>query len=168
MADGFDVKLTGVDELTKALAEATKQIRTKAVRSALRKAGNVISKAAKQAAPVLKVPTKMRNSGTVKKNIAVRNSKFARQAGNEGVFIGVRPLRGSRQKKLGKASAKNPNDPFYWRFLEFGTKKMKARNIFGPNEKGFMRQAAEEGNEAVDVFMDSVIPQIEKLNEKAK
>lgn len=160
MADGFDVKLTGIDELTKALANATKQIRTKAVRSSLRKAGNVISKAAKQAAPVLKVPTKTRNAETVKKNIAVRNSKFARQAGNEGVFIGVRPLRGSRQKKLGKASAKNPNDPFYWSFLEFGTKKMSARK--------FMTNAADKGNEAVKVFMDSVIPQIEKLNAKAK
>ena len=161
MADGVTVKLEGVDALNKALAEATKQIRTKAVRSALRKAGQVISKEAKQAAPVLSAPTKTRKPGTVKKAIAVRASKFARQAGNEGVFINVRPLRGSRQKTLGKAGAKNPNDPFYWRFLEFGTVKMKARPFLSP-------AAESKGNEAIKTFMDSVIPQIEKLNSKAK
>ncbi|MEN6635553.1 MAG: HK97-gp10 family putative phage morphogenesis protein [Clostridiaceae bacterium] len=161
MADGVTVKLEGVDALNKALAEATKQIRTKAVRSALRKAGQVISKEAKQAAPVLSAPTKTRKPGTVKKAIAVRASKFARQAGNEGVFINVRPLRGSRQKALGKAGAKNPNDPFYWRFQEFGTKKMKARPFLSP-------AAENKGNEAIKTFMDSVIPQIEKLNNKAK
>ena len=161
MADGVTVKLEGVDALNKALADATKQIRTKAVRSALRKAGQVISKEAKQAAPVLSAPTKTRKPGTVKKAIAVRASKFARQAGNEGVFINVRPLRGSRQKALGKAGAKNPNDPFYWRFLEFGTVKMKARPFLSP-------AAESKGNEAIKTFMDSVIPQIEKLNNKAK
>lgn len=160
MDDGFTVKLEGIDELKRALADASKQIRTKAVRGALRKAGQVISKAAKQAAPVLSAPTRTRNPGTVKKAIAVRNSKFARQAGDEGVFIGVRPLRGSRQKKLGKAGAKNPNDPFYWRFLEFGTKKMKARP--------FLRPASDsQGETAIKTFMDSVIPQIDKLNAKA-
>ena len=161
MADGVTVKLEGVDALNKALADATKQIRTKAVRSALRKAGQVISKEAKQAAPVLSAPTKTRKPGTVKKAIAVRASKFARQAGNEGVFINVRPLRGSRQKALGKAGAKNPNDPFYWRFQEFGTVKMKARPFLSPS-------AESKGNEAIKTFMDSVIPQIEKLNTKAK
>ena len=161
MADGVTVKLEGVDALNKALADATKQIRTKVVRSALRKAGQVISKEAKQAAPVLSAPTKTRKPGTVKKAIAVRASKFARQAGNEGVFINVRPLRGSRQKTLGKAGAKNPNDPFYWRFLEFGTVKMKARPFLSP-------AAESKGNEAIKTFMNSVIPQIEKLNAKAK
>lgn len=175
MADGVTVKLEGVDALNKALAEATKQIRTKAVRSALRKAGQVISKEAKQAAPVLSAPTKTRKPGTVKDAITVRGSKLARQAGNEGVFIGVRPAKGAKYKAIGKIfgvsirakvrqskrGAKSPDDPFYWRFLEFGTAKMKARPFLSP-------AAESKGNEAIKTFMDSVIPQIEKLNEKAK
>lgn len=160
MADGISAKLEGIDELKRALAGAAKSIRTKAVRSAMRKAGAVITKAARQAAPVLSAPTKNRKPGTVKKAIVTRNSKFARQAGDEGVFISVRPLRGARQKVLGKAGAKNPNDPYYWRFLEFGTKKMAARPFLSP-------AADSKGNEAVQVFMDSVVPQIEKLNRKA-
>lgn len=160
MVDGVVVKLEGIDELKKALADVSKKIRVKAVRSALRKAGAVIAKAARQSAPVLHVPTKKRHTGTVRKNIAVRNSKFARQAGDEGVFVGVRPLRGSRQKKLGKAGAANPNDPFYWRFLEFGTKKMARRAFLGP-------AVQQEGENAIKEFMNHVIPQIEKLDKKA-
>lgn len=161
MADGFQVQLHGVDELKRALTDAAKQIRTKAVRNALKEAGKVIQAAAKTSAPILATPTKTRTPGTVKKAIAVRASKFARQAGNEGVYVSVRPLKGSRQKRLGKAGARNPNDPFYWRFLEFGTRKMSARP--------FMRPAASaKGTEAINKFMKSVIPQIEKLNAKVK
>lgn len=182
--DGITVKLEGVDELKRALASAAQNIRTKAVRSSLRAAGRVIQSAAKAAAPVIPAPTKTRSPGTLKKAIAVRPSKFARQAGDEGVFIGVRPLRGSRQKKLGKAGATNPNDPYYWRFVEFGTKphviKAKtgkvlswgghfAKSVKHPGTKGqrFLTASAEsKGQEAVAKFMDSVIPQIEKLNAK--
>lgn len=160
MADSIEIRVGGFDEMRRALADASEAIRVKAVRSALRKAGNVFKASAQAAAPYLVVPTKRRNVGTVKKAIAVRNSRFARQAGDEGVFVGVRPLRGSRQKRLGKAGASNPNDPYYWRFVEFGTKKMSARP--------FLRPAANKGAEAVKVFMDSVVPQIEKLDAKAR
>lgn len=165
MADGVSVRLEGVDELKRALADAAAGIRKKAVRGALREAGKVIQIAAKARAPVMntaayKTAPKYRKPGTVKKAIAVRASKFARRRGDEGVFIGVRSLRGAAQKKKGKAGAKNPNDPFYWRFLELGTKKMRARP--------FLRQAAEhQGNAAIRKFMTSVVPQIEKLNRKA-
>ena len=43
MADEIAVKLGGFDAMNRALLAATKDIRTKAVRSALRKAGNVIT-----------------------------------------------------------------------------------------------------------------------------
>lgn len=163
MADTIEVKLVGIEDLKRALAEASKAIRTKAVRGALREAGKVIQSAARAAAPVLAVPTPRRKPGTVKKNIVVRASKFARQAGDEGVFINVRPIGRSKARvaKLGKAGAANPNDPYYWRFVEMGTKKLAARP--------FLRPAAEsKGQEAIDKFMTSVIPQIEKLNNRVK
>lgn len=161
MADGMVVKLEGVDELKRALAGASAEIRKKAVRGALREAGKVIQAAAKLAAPVLAVPKKGRAAGTVRKNIVVRASKFARRTGDEGVYINVRGIRGAaRVKKLGQAGASNPNDPYYWRFLELGTKHMRARP--------FLRTAAaNKGQEAIARFMQSVVPQIEKLNEKA-
>lgn len=162
MADALSIKLDGVDELKRALAEAATTIRTKAVRGALREAGKVIQAAARAAAPVLAVPTKTRTPGTVKKNILVRASKFARQAGDEGVYINVRGIRGkARVKKLGRGGAKNPNDPYYWRFLEFGTRKMAARPFLRP-------AATSKGPEAIQKFMASVVPQIEKLNARVK
>lgn len=163
MADRFSVKLEGVEELKTALADAASKIRTKAVRSALREAGKVIQAAAKAAAPVLRVPSAYRKPGTVAKNIAVRASKFARRMGDEGVFINVRPIGSSkaRQGKLGKAGATNPNDPYYWKFLEFGTRKMAARPMLRP-------AANAKGSEAIRKFMDSVVPQINKLNERSK
>lgn len=160
MADGFLVRLQGIDDLKRALDEASSAIRKKAVRGALREAGKVIQAAARSAAPVLASPTKTRRPGTVKRNIVVRASKFARKDGNEGVYVSVRGIKGAaRVKRFGKAGASNPNDPYYWRFVEMGTRKMAARP--------FMRSAADsKGKEAVDAFMRSVVPQIEKLNKR--
>ncbi len=187
MADKISLKLEGVDTLKTALDSVAKDVRKKSVRTALRKAVQVISKAAKADAPVLALPQKNRKSGTLKRAIVVRPSKNARRAGDEGVFVGVRPLRGARQKKLGRAGKDNPNDPYYWVWQEFGwtaggphkinggqrrriserasrIASGKARFIPG---KRFLSNAASKGPEAVRVFMDSVIPQIEKFN-KAK
>jgi HK97 gp10 family phage protein len=161
MADSVRVRLEGVDQLRAALKDAAQTIRTRAVRGALRKAALVIRNAAKARAPVLQVATPRRKAGTVRNRISVRPSKFARQAGNEGVFVGVKPLRGKVDlRRFGKAGANNPNDPFYWRFLEFGTRKMRARPFLGP-------AASQRGGEAVQVFMREVVPQINRLNSRA-
>lgn len=160
MADGFTIKLEGVEELKRAMSDASAKIRTQAVRGALRKAGRVIQAEARLLAPVLKVPVKTRRPGTVKRNIVVRASRFARQVGDEGVYVNVRGLRGrARVAKLGRAGANNPNDPYYWRFVELGTRKMAAMS--------FLRPAADRrGEEAIRTFMGDVVPQIERLNRK--
>lgn len=161
-SDTLRIDLVGVDALKRALAGAAEEIRTKAVRGALREAGKIIQVTARNLAPVLDVPTSRRKPGTVKKNILVRVSKFARQRGDVGVYINVRGIRGkTRVAKLGKAGASNPNDPYYWRFVEFGTKRQVARP--------FLRPAVTlSGEAAIDKFMQFVIPQIEKLNNRAK
>jgi HK97 gp10 family phage protein len=84
-----------------------------------------VRNAARRSAPVLRAGTALkapyRKPGTVRDAIRVRTSKADRKAGDVGVFVNVRPA------KAGARGAKNPNDPFYWRWLEFGTKKMSAR-----------------------------------------
>jgi len=171
--DGITVRLEGIDELKRALGDAAVKIRTKAVRAALREAGKVIQAQAKVNAPLLKAPARNRRRGTVARNISVRPSKFARRDGNEGVYVSVRPLRGSRQKKLGRAGANNPNDPFYWVFQEFGWQPRAPKKGKGPRAQRvpgryFMTSAAQtKGQEAISVFMNRVVPQIEKLNERA-
>lgn len=44
--------------------------------------------------------------------------------------------------KHGKSGAKNPNDPFYWRFVEFGTSKMPAKPFLRPAFEQSKHQAA--------------------------
>lgn len=184
MADGVQIKLDGVDELKRALEALPAAIRTKAVRGALTAAGRVIQKQARINAPVLKSSTATRTAGTVRKAISVRRSRQRTRNADEGVFVGVRPLRGSRQNKLGRAGASNPNDPYYWWWVEFGTKphtikaKRKkllrvgtgyAKSVQHPGIKGqrFMTRAAEQkGNEAIQTFMRQVVPQIERLNKR--
>lgn len=182
MADSLQVRLEGIDELKRALADAAAEIRTKAVRGALRQAGNVIRKSARQAVPVLARPVMRggqlaRKPQTVRNAIAVRNSKLARREGNEGVFVGVRPAKGARfrtrtvkalgvrirqrtQVRASKRGRYSPDDPYYWRYLEFGTRHMGAR--------AFLRPAFEaQGRAAIDAFMESVVPQINKINARA-
>lgn len=152
------VELRGADQLRDALLQLPDQLRRRVLRKAVRSAGNAIAKAARSSAPILKKATKYRNPRTVRRAISVRTSKVDRRAGDVGVFVNVRPIGRSvaRVAKLGKASAKNPNDPFYWRFLEFGTKKMSKRP--------FLKPAAERiGASAIDQAVRVAAAEIEKL-----
>lgn len=156
MSDGITVQLQGVDELKRALEQVPDKLKKKGLLKALRLAGNVVRDAARRAAPVLQTPTPIRKPGTVRRALVVRPSKFARKAGDIGVYVSVRPLRGARTKKLGAAGATNPNDPFYWRFLEFGTRKMRKRP--------FLAVGAAKLEQAADVFMREAAAAINQLN----
>lgn len=176
-SDGITVKIEGIEELKRALAEIPQALRKKVLLGALRKAARVVSGAAKAAAPVLSTPSPYRTRGLVKRRISVRTSKEARRSGDVGVFVNVRPAPGAKYKtvrgsflgvktrtrtlvKASQRGARSPTDPFYWRFLEYGTRKMRARP--------FLMPAADRLPEALAVFEREVIPQIEKLNARAK
>lgn len=124
-------KLEGLDQLMLSLRNVPNNLRKKALTKALRAAGKVILDEARARAPVLKTATPYRRAGTVKKAIKIRVSKMDKRQGNVGVFINVKPLtkaqigkhKASSAKAGGKASGSaNPNDPYYWRWLEFGHK----------------------------------------------
>lgn len=119
------VQVKGLDELKRKLADVPKALRKRVLRNALAAGAREVRDVAKRNAPVLTLGTSMkapyRKPGTVRDAIRVRTSKADRKAGDVGVFVNVRPA------KAGARGAKNPNDPFYWRWLEFGTRKMAAR-----------------------------------------
>ncbi len=171
-ADTVVVKLNGIGELKRALAALPEKLRRKALLGPMKKAMRVVRDAAKQAVPVLSMPSPYRTKGLLKKKLTVRVSKVSRQAGNVGVFVNVRPAEGAKFKTIGRIAgarvrikkkesqlgAKSPNDPFYWRFVEFGTKKMGARPFLTPS--------ANKLSEALAIFEREVIPEIEKLNQR--
>lgn len=122
---GEVVRIEGLDEFKRKLAEVPKAMRKRVLRNALAAGAREVRDVAKRNAPVMTLGTALkapyRKPGTVKQAIRVRTSKADRRAGDVGVFVNVKPA------KAGQRGAKSPNDPFYWRWLEFGTRKMAAR-----------------------------------------
>ena len=147
-------KVSGIPELKAALAGLVPKLRRQALRNALAAGARVVRDEARRRAPVLQptLRSPYRKAGTVRKAVAVRTSKAARRAGDVGVFVNVRPA------KRGQRGAKSPNDPFYWRFLEFGTVKMQPRQ--------FLQAGARKLTEALEVFKKTIGPQIQKMNRK--
>lgn len=139
---GEVVRIEGLDELKRKLAEIPRAMRKRVLRNALAAGAREVRDVAKRNAPVMTLGTSLsapyRKPGTVKQAIRVRTSKADRKAGDVGVFVNVKPA------KAGQRGAKNPNDPFYWRWLEFGTRKMAARP--------FLQQATSALPKALAIF----------------
>ncbi len=120
MAD--EINVLGLKEIQSTLNKLPARLGEKVVRAALRAAAQVIRKDAQSRAPVLQQPKWGRKPGTIKKNITVKRSKKDKY----GVYLTVAGLSAKKIKafKGGSASkdaAYNPDDPWYWHFLEFGT-----------------------------------------------
>lgn len=173
---GVDTQqLRGFDSLAAKLREIPKALRRRVLRNALAAGGRIVRDEARRLAPVLQPGGAVRNRtpGLVRNQLSVRTSKRARQAGDVGVFINVRPAQGAkfrtrvtravglkiRQRTLVRASERGANsarDPFYWKFLEFGTKKMRARS--------FLRPAAAKLPQALTAFQGAVGRWVAKVN----
>lgn len=152
----ISAKVHGIPDLKAALAGIVPKLRVRALRNALAAGARVVQREARaKALPSLSaasVPVRKgyRKPGTVRKAISVRTSSIAKRKGDVGVFVNVRPA------KRGQRGAKNPNDPFYWRWLEFGAKHMPARE--------FLQAGGKRLGEALQVFKRTIGPQIAKLN----
>jgi HK97 gp10 family phage protein len=148
-----DVKVEGVETLVAKLRAITPALRKKALGAALRAGAALVRDDAKRRVPILSEASALRNPyrrpGTVKKAIRVRTSNIARRAGDVGVFVNVKPAAGARYRvqttrvlglkfkdrtlvRASRRGAQSPVDPFYWRFLEFGTRRMAARPFLKP------------------------------------
>lgn len=172
-------RVEGLEQLDARLRELTTQLRARVLRNALSAGAREVRNAARRSAPVLRAGTALkapyRKPGTVRDAIRVRTSKVAKRSGDVGVFVNVKPLPGNKYKrtttrlpftgkkvkkfvlvKRTERSAKNPNDPFYWRFLEFGTRRMSARP--------YLRPAADKLPQALTVFERSLAKYLDKVN----
>lgn len=150
-----DVRVDGLAELLRTLQQLPIEIAAKGggpVRSALFKAAKVVRDAAIAKAPL--------RTGALRKAIYVYRDRSPESAGvAERYLVGVRKVRLSKKERkqlramLGAMRAQGvearvvavEGDPYYWRFLEFGTASTTARP--------FLRPALEEHRgEAVEVF----------------
>lgn len=175
----IEAKVTGLPDLREALRGIVPKLRVRALRNALAAGARLVQASARAATPVLNasalaVRKGYRTPGTVRKAISVRTSKTSRAAGDVGVFVNVRPAKGAayrsttsrvlglkvRTRALKRASqrgAKSPHDPYYWRFINFGT-------AAGLRAWHFLERGADRLPQALQVFTAKIGPAIEKLN----
>lgn len=127
----FSVKVEGLAELREAMKALPKELAAGPMRSALNKAAEVVQEQAIANAP--------EDSGTLKR--AIFRAKHKQTSGPfvESWIVGVRMGRkfGAKTKKDGSRILSR--DAWYWKFLEFGTSKMKPWR-----GSGFLRPAFEQ------------------------
>ena len=183
-----EIRIEGLQDAMAALRGLPDKLRKRALRNAIGAAARVVRDAARKAAPVISATSPMvikgwRKPKTLRNAIMVRTSKVSTRQGNVGVFVNVRPAKGAKYRggKLVSASkrgTKSPDDPYYWRWLEFGRKgrkgspgarKSRERRSVGPiKAMRFMQGAATKLGEALTAFNASILPQIAKLNSRPK
>jgi HK97 gp10 family phage protein len=156
---GVDTQqIQGFDDLAAKLREIPKAMRKRVLRNSLAAGARLVRDAARRSAPVLSAAAARkapyRTPGLLKNSVVVRTSKQDRRNGNVGVFVNVRPA------KSGMRGAKSKSDPFYWRFVNFGTAKMPARP--------FLSGAAAQLPQALQVFQSAVGKWVAKTNATGK
>lgn len=153
--------MNGIEGLAVTLQEIPVKLRRRALRNALAAGARIVRDSARffrrtntAGSPLTgNAISRFRRRGTVEKAINVRTSKIAAQAGDVGVYVNVRPL--------GKgAGAHNPSDPYYWRWIEFGSKFARAFP--------FLLPAAARLVDALHTFERTLGPQIARLNTNPK
>lgn len=156
----IDLTVSGLPELMAALASIPTKLRRRALRNALAAGARIVRDAARMnrrstgaGSPITGNAVRRYTRGSVAKAISVRTSKLATRAGDVGVFVNVRPIK----KGAGRS---NPNDPFYWRFLEFGTRFMAARPFLTP--------AGGRLADSLHKFEEVLGPQIQRLDTNPK
>ncbi|OZN25256.1 hypothetical protein CFY87_03685 [Actinobacillus seminis] len=142
----LSVKVTGLKELKQRLSTLERKAKNRIAVKAMRRGGIIIRDQARENAPLLKEKVPHRKRGTLRKSIVTRTK--LQKDGSVRTVIFVRTLKNSKilefKSKTGKSGAYNPNDPFYWRFLEFGTSKMPAQPFLQPAFSSKKEKALQE------------------------
>jgi len=151
------------EELERALRQLPAKLQKRAVKSALRKGANVIKKAAQQNARRF---DDLETAAKVWKEITVRTGK-RRRNGDVVMRVGVKggakryvDNKENRRKGRVGGSYEGSGEVYYWRFLEFGTAKMRAQPFMRPAMSEHWREAMDTVSKALEV---AIAKQAEKL-----
>lgn len=156
------IRIDGLDGLLQSLRQLPKELQGKPLLSGMRKGGNLIRDEAKRR--VVRASGFLANQIVVRRAAAKDRRKAGVGAGGEYFTVGVRTgkkvryantKRNRRQGRAGKLYEQS-GWAYYWRFLEFGTKNMRA--------KPFLTPAAEaRGPQAAKVMIDETRNAIDKI-----
>jgi HK97 gp10 family phage protein len=170
MTDKADVKVSGAAALAAALRDLAPNMRRGPAQRALRAgAAPVLERAIAETPslvkPVIRNGKTIRKPGTLRRALRIRTSKDTAKNGDVGVFVNIKPLERSAVRTFkddtGRRSSENPDDPFYWRFVHFATKKNK-------NPKPFLTRAgAVLQGESLRLITQALVGYFDRLNKKA-
>lgn len=171
MAGEFKLKVDGIDGLRIELQKLAPEMRRGPGRRALVKGAEPVLARAIVETPelsrdVYKRGRLVRRKGTLRRALKIRSSKDVNKTGDVGVFVNIKPLTKGAiadfKAATGRGGGDNPDDPFYWRWVHFATKRNK-------NPKPFLTRAANAVLESVSLpIISAVLKQyVEKLNNKA-
>lgn len=157
----LSVKVTGLKELKQRLSTLERKAKNRIAVKAMRRGGVIIRDQARANAPLLKEKVPHRKRGTLRKSIVT--STKPQKDGSVRTIIFVRTLKNNKilefKSKTGKSGAYNPNDPFYWRFVEFGTSKMPAQPFLQP---AFSTKKEQASREIITTLRDDILREARK------
>jgi HK97 gp10 family phage protein len=146
-----NVRIEGLAELEYNLSTLGVEMRKRGTRRMMAQAAIPMRDEAKRRAPVLREPDPRRRAGTLRDRIRIwlhRDSPYP-----VTYYVGVRGLsRGSIRKfkaaNKGAKGSDNPDDPYYWRWVELGTSKMRAQPFLRPAYEATKMESARRALEA--------------------
>lgn len=138
------VEIKGLRELQEAMRQLPKKLERRVLNAALMTGAREIANEAKARAPV--------RTGTLRRNIRARPGRPT-DGHTATTIVGVRKLTFRQVARL-RSKGKSADDPFYWRWLEFGTAKMAARPFLRPAFEAKKVSAAHTIKEALKVRIE--------------
>ncbi len=153
MAKRETVKVEGLAELGKALRELPGRVARNGLRASVYAGAKVVRDEARAQAPkaAQSLGANQPPPGTLKRSVIMKHIRELSGGGRQTFYVLVR--HGKKYRNQGKRGNLS-QDAWYWRFVEFGTRKMAARP--------FLRPALESRRrEAVDAIKERLTQRIE-------
>lgn len=176
------MKIEGIDDFNKAIAELTQDLRKRVIRGALRAGMKPIIDHSKASAKVMKKPHPYRIQGLMRSRIVVTNSRIHNgKNGQIGVFVKPVAVRGVTK------GAKSPLDPFYYRFVAGGFHAVGSKRVSGgrltrkanlakhrregkarfiPGDDFIGKAFREKSSQALAIFQQKLKARIDKANRR--
>lgn len=154
MAKHEKVHIDGLAELANALRELPVRVQRNGLRVSVYAGAKVIREEARLRAPVAaqSLGPDQPPPGTLRRSIIMKQIPELSSLTRQTFFVTVR--HGKKYRKQGKKGNLS-QDAWYWRFLEFGTRKMRARPFMRPALEARRREAADAIKERLTLQIET-------------
>jgi HK97 gp10 family phage protein len=162
MAKRETFKIEGLAELGKALRELPERVARNGLRVSVYAGAKVVRDEARARAPKAQqsLGPNQPPPGTLKRSVIMKHIPELSSPTRQTFFVTVR--HGKKYRKQGKKGNLS-QDAWYWRFVEFGTRKMRARPFLRPALEAKRREA---GQAMKDRLSERIEMEASKLSRK--